>query len=153
MTKPDLQVTLTRTVGFHATHRYWVTEWTAAANRARFGPATEPHPHDYSCAVTVSGAFDPETDMIVDLPALDGILQEEVITRFHQKQLDRDAPEFAEVGMLPSCEALARYLFMRIAARLPEGVALQRVSVAEDATLHAECTAITSDQYPVPSDQ
>jgi 6-pyruvoyl-tetrahydropterin synthase len=144
--EPELGVSLTRTVGFHATHRYWVTEWSAEANRARFGGATEPHPHDYSCAVSVTGAFDPETDMIVDLPGLDRILQEEVVARFHQKQLDRDAPEFAEVGMLPSCEALARYLFMRIAARLPEGVALQRVRVAEDATLHAECTAVTSNQ-------
>jgi len=141
-----LQVSLTRTVGFHATHRYWVADWTPEANRARFAGATEPHPHDYSCAVTVSGTFDPETDMIVDLPALDGILQDEVVARFHGKQLDRDTAEFAEAGMLPSCEALARYLFMRIAARLPEGVALQRVRVAEDATLHADCAAVTSDR-------
>ena len=144
--EPQLRVSLTRTVGFHATHRYWVTEWSAEANRARFAAATEPHPHDYRCAVTVGGAFDPETDMIVDLPALDRILQEEVVARFDRKQLDRDTPEFAEAGMLPSCEALARYLFMRIAARLPEGVTLQRVRVAEDASLHADCTALTGDQ-------
>ncbi len=135
-----LRVSLTRTVRFHATHRYWVEEWSAEANRARFGAATEVHPHDYRCAVTVIGSFDPETDMIVDLPALDRILQEEVIARFHQKQLDRDAPEFAEAGMLPSCETLARYLFMRVASRLPEGVTLQRVRVAEDPMLHADCT-------------
>ncbi|HEY9384462.1 MAG TPA: 6-carboxytetrahydropterin synthase [Gemmatimonadales bacterium] len=138
--EPKLRVSLTRTVGFHASHRYWVEEWSAESNRARFGPATEVHPHDYSCAVTVTGAFDPETDMIVDLPALDRILQEEVLLRFEHKQLDRDTPEFAEAGMLPRCEALARYLFMRIASRLPEGVTLQRVRVAENAALFAECS-------------
>lgn len=143
---PQLRVSLTRTVGFHATHAYWVAEWSAAANQAKFAGATEPHPHDYRCAVTVTGAFDPETDMVVDLPALDRILQEEVVARFHQKQLDRDTPEFAAAGLLPSCEALARYVFLRIAARLPEGVTLERVRLAEDATLEAECTAVTSDQ-------
>lgn len=134
-----MRVSLTRTVGFRATHRYWVPEWSAEANRARFGSAAEPHPHDYRCGVTVTGPFDPETDMVVDLPGLDRILEEEVCGRFEGKQLDRDTPEFAEAGMLPSCEALARYLFMRIAARLPEGVTLLRVRVAEDANLEASC--------------
>jgi 6-pyruvoyltetrahydropterin/6-carboxytetrahydropterin synthase len=134
-----LRVTLTRTVGFRATHRYWIPEWSAEANRARFGTATEAHPHDYTCAVTVSGAFDPETDMLVELPALDEILQDEIVARFHAKFLNRDTPEFSEAGILPSCEALARYCFMRIAARLPTGVQLERVRVAEDATLHADC--------------
>ena len=133
-----MPATLTRTVGFRATHRYWIPEWSAEQNRARFGSATEAHPHDYTCAATVTGSFDPETDMIVDLPALDGILHEEVVTRFDGKQLHREAPEFAEAGMLPTCEALARYLFLRIAARLPPGVGLERVRVAEDATLSAE---------------
>jgi 6-pyruvoyltetrahydropterin/6-carboxytetrahydropterin synthase len=133
-------VTLTRSLGFRASHRYWVPEWSPEQNRSRFGSATEAHPHDYRCAVTVSGPFDPETDMIVELPALDGVLQEEVVQRFHGKQLDRDTPEFADVGMLPSCEALARYLFRRIAARLPAGVTLERVRVEEDPSLAAECT-------------
>lgn len=135
-----MATTLTRSLGFRATHRYWVPEWSAEQNRSRFGGATEPHPHDYRCAVTVSGPFDPETDMIVDLPALDAMLHEEVVQRFQGKQLDRDTPEFADVGMLPSCEALARYLFRRIAGRLPAGATLERVRVEEDPSLAAECT-------------
>ena len=132
-------VSLTRTVGFRVTHRYWIPEWSAEQNRARFGPATEEHSHDYTCSVTVSGTLDPETDMIVELPALDRVLEEEVLARFHGKQLNRESPEFAEGGLVPSCEALARYCFLRIAARLPQGVELDRVVIAEDATLSAEC--------------
>ena len=134
-------VSLTRTVGFRASHRYWIPEWSAEQNRARFGPATEAHSHDYRCSVTVSGALDPETDRIVELPVLDRLLQEEVVARFHAKQLDRDTPEFAEAGMVPSCEALARYCFLRLAARLPQGVTLERVRVAEDEALWADCVA------------
>lgn len=136
-----MRVTLTRTVGFRATHRYWIPEWSAEQNRARFGTATEPHAHDYRCAVTVSGAADPDTDMIVDLGFLDRVLHDEVIARFDAKQLDRDTPEFAEGVMLPSCEALARYCFSRIAGRLPPEIRLERVSLAEDATLSADVTA------------
>ena len=134
-----MRVTLTRTVGFRASHRYWVSEWSEEANASRFGAATRSHPHDYRCAVTVSGIPDPETDMIVDLPALDALLQEELVARFHGKDLNRDTPEFAEGGILPSCEALARYCFQRLADRLPEGVTLERVRVAEDEQLFAEC--------------
>ena len=52
-----MPVFLTRTVGFHATHRYYKPEWSAEVNRARFGWTSEEpgHPHDYTCAVTVSG--------------------------------------------------------------------------------------------------
>jgi 6-pyruvoyltetrahydropterin/6-carboxytetrahydropterin synthase len=133
-------VTLTRTVGFRATHRYWIAEWSAQQNIAQFGTATEEHPHDYRCAVTVSGSPDPETDMIVELPELDRILEEEIVARFQGKYLNRDAPEFAEGGMLPSCEALAQYCYGRVAARLPAGTILERVRVAEDAMLSAECS-------------
>jgi len=135
-----MAISLTRTVAFHATHRYWIEEWSPERNRAAFGAATEEHAHDYRCAVTVTGVLDPETDMIADLPGLDLILAEEVVARFGGKFLNRDAPEFAEAGIQPSCEALARYCFLRIAARLPEGIGLVRVRVAEDESLYAEST-------------
>lgn len=130
-------------MGFRATHRFFQPAWSAERNRARFGPATdEPgHAHDYRCAVTVTGAMDPATDTIVDLAELDEILAAEIVSRLDGKHLNLDLPEFAYGKTLPSCEALARYFFGRIAARLPRGIGLVRVRVAEDATLHADCTA------------
>lgn len=137
-----MPVSLTRSVGFRATHRYFKPEWSVEVNRSRFGwTAEEPgHAHDYRCSVTVSGPLDPDTDMILDLPALDRILAEEVIERLDGRHLNLDLPEFAYGRLLPSCEALARHLFQRIAARLPAGVTLTRVRIAEDASLHADCT-------------
>jgi 6-pyruvoyltetrahydropterin/6-carboxytetrahydropterin synthase len=135
------RVSLTRTVGFHATHRLFKPEWNAEANRTRFGSSGEApgHPHDYTCAVTVVGPLDRDTDTILDLAVLDRILDEEVVTRLDGKNLNADLPEFADGAALPTCEALARLLFGRLAARLPAGVTLARVRVAEDATLHADC--------------
>lgn len=137
-----MPVFLTRSLGFRAVHRYFKPAWNEDANRSRFGwTAEEPgHAHDYRCSVTVTGPLDPDTDMILDLPELDRILAEEVTARLDGRHLNLDLPEFAYGRALPSCEALARFLFQRIAPRLPAGVTLARVRVAEDASLHADCT-------------
>ncbi len=140
-----MSVSLTRSLGFRATHRYFKPQWSAEENRSRFGwTADEPgHAHDYRCSVTVSGPLDRETDMILDLPGLDRILAEEVTGRLDGRHLNLDVPEFAYGRALPTCEALARLLFRQIAAGLPQGVTLARVRVAEDATLYADCTGET----------
>lgn len=138
-----MPIALTRTVVFHARHRYWVPAWSAEENRARFGwTGEEPgHGHAYQCAVTVSGPLDPVTGMIIDLPLLDQILADEV-GPLDGKHLNEAIAEFASGTMLPTCEALAGHFFRRIAARLPAGVSLAQVRVAEDATLYADCTGL-----------
>jgi 6-pyruvoyltetrahydropterin/6-carboxytetrahydropterin synthase len=138
-----MAASLTRTVSFRALHRYYRPDWSEARNREVFGRLADPpgHGHDYQCAVTVAGRLD-ETGMIVDLALLDRILQEEVLTPFAGKHFNLDVPAFASGRPLPTCEAIAAYLFRRIAARLPNGVALQRVRIAEDPTLYADCTGI-----------
>jgi 6-pyruvoyltetrahydropterin/6-carboxytetrahydropterin synthase len=78
--------------------------------------------------------------MVMDLVELDRILQEEVVTPFDGRHLDLDVPEFAYGRTLPTCEAIAAWVYRRVAGRLPAGVALARVRIAEDPTLHADCT-------------
>jgi 6-pyruvoyltetrahydropterin/6-carboxytetrahydropterin synthase len=133
---------LTRTVRFHADHHFWRPDWPAERNRATFGAASEApgHGHDYECAVTVSGPVDRETGMIVDLAQLDRILAEEVVGPLDGRHFNRDVPTFAYGGAIPTGEVVAAWLFGRIAARLPAGVRLERVRIAEDPFLYAECT-------------
>ena len=135
-----MPVSLTRTVGFRAAHRFFRPDWSADTNRARFGWTTdEPgHPHEYTCAVTVTGRPEPATGLLLDLAALDRVLAETVVAPLDGKHINLDVPEFAYGRLLPTCEALAEYLFTRIALRLEAGIRLVRVRVAEDATLHAE---------------
>jgi 6-pyruvoyltetrahydropterin/6-carboxytetrahydropterin synthase len=132
---------LTRTVGFHALHRLYRPEWTEAHNREVFGAVADApgHGHDYHCAVTVRGPLD-ETGMILDLGLLDRILQDEVLTPFAGKHFNLDVPAFAYGKTLPTCEAIASYVFRRIAARLPAELVLERVRIMEDPTLYADCT-------------
>ena len=124
-------------------HRLHRPDWSPERNRQAFGPLSDPpgHPHDYTCAVTVTGPLDPAMGMVVDLVELDGILREEIVTPFEGRNLNQDVAEFAS-GTLPTCESLAALVYRRVAARLPPGVTLSRVRVAEDATLHADCTGL-----------
>jgi 6-pyruvoyltetrahydropterin/6-carboxytetrahydropterin synthase len=135
---------LTRTVDFHAVHRYYRPEWTESRNREVFGSLADPpgHGHDYRCAVTVSGPLT-ESGMILDLALLDRIISEEVLTPLAGKHLNQDLAAFAYGRMLPTCEAIAAHLFPRIAARLPAGVVLERVRIMEDPTLYGDCTGIS----------
>jgi 6-pyruvoyltetrahydropterin/6-carboxytetrahydropterin synthase len=137
-----MSLTLTRTVSFYARHRLYRPEWSADENRAAFGPLSEepPHGHEYRCAVTVSADADAPKDLLVDLAQLDTILREEVVGPHDGRYLNRDVAAFART--LPTCEAMAAHFFTRIAARLPDGVQLERVRVSEDPTLHADCTGL-----------
>lgn len=139
-----MSVSLTRTVGFRAVHRLYRPDWTEAGNREAFGPLSDPpgHPHDYRCAVTVSGPIDERMGMVVDLVELDRILQDEVVARLDGKHLNEDVPGLEYGRMLPTCEALAVHVYRRIAPRLPRGVTLDRVRIMEDPTLYADCTGL-----------
>lgn len=130
---------LTRTFGFTARHHLRVPGASEAETQARFGALSVPHPHDYQCSVTVEGPLD-GLGMVMDLEELDRILDQEVRSRLDGRHLNRDLPEFQSGAPLPVCEALAVDIFGRVARRLPAGVRLARVRVAEDATLEAEHT-------------
>jgi 6-pyruvoyltetrahydropterin/6-carboxytetrahydropterin synthase len=138
-----MSLSLTRAVVFFARHRLYRPEWSAERNLATFGPLSEEpgHGHDYTCAVTVQGAPDARPDLLVDLTALDAILREEIVAPCDGKYLNRDHPAFHDA--LPTCEAMAAHFYVRVAARLPAGVRLERVRVMEDPTLYADCTGPT----------
>jgi 6-pyruvoyltetrahydropterin/6-carboxytetrahydropterin synthase len=130
---------LTRRVTFAAAHRYRVAEWSDARNEAAFGACARPsfHGHSYVCDVTVTGALDPRTGFVVDLPALDRALQVEVRDRFDHRNINLDVPEFGDEGMIPSGENLARFICERLQHALGPDVTVARVTVSEDATLSA----------------
>ena len=129
---------LTRVVQFSAAHRYARPEWSAERNAEVFGAATREHGHTYRCAVTVRGAPDPVSGMIVDLALLDRVLEEEVVRRFDRRVINRDVPEFTDGALVPTGEMLCLDVWKRVGARLPKGCALSLVRVEEDPSLFAE---------------
>lgn len=138
-----MRVTLTRRVTFSAAHRYRRPEWSDAQNRATFGACANPHSHGhtYKCDVTVGGAVDPRTGMLLDLGRLDEVLGTEVRARFDHRNINDEVPEFADGQLVPTGENLARFILERVQAALGSAARVTTVSVAEDDTLWSTCHA------------
>ncbi|HEX9485369.1 MAG TPA: 6-carboxytetrahydropterin synthase [Gemmatimonadaceae bacterium] len=134
-----MPTSLTRRVTFAAAHRYRIAEWSDERNASTFGACARPnyHGHSYVCDVTVTGAVDSVTGFLVDLGRLDAVLQREVRDRFDHSNINLDVAEFADGGLVPTGENLARYIFERVRAALGDHVQVARVTVAEDGTLSA----------------
>lgn len=130
---------LTRRVSFAAAHRYRIADWSDERNAAVFGACARPnyHGHSYVCDVTVTGEIDPVTGFIVDLGLLDEVLEREVRTRFDHANINLDVPEFADGGLMPTGEELARFICQRVQNALGARTRVTRVAVAEDSTLSA----------------
>lgn len=120
---------LTRVVEFTATHRL---------PGGVFGRAATDHSHRYQCRVTVKGQLRATQGGVISLQALDALLRREVVDRFDGRHINQDVPEFADGKLLPTGEALAVYIWERLAAGLPPGVTLQAVRVQEGPHLYSQ---------------
>lgn len=129
---------LTRIVEFTASHRIRRGDWTQERNEAEFGKAAADHGHRYECRVTVKGPLAAEVGGVMSLAALDALLAAEVTERLEGRSINAALPEFADGGRLATGEALAVYLWERLASRLPRGVTLHAVRVQEGPHLYSE---------------
>lgn len=76
--------------------------------------------------------------MVMDLAELDRLLELVVVTPLAGRHLNLDVPEFGSGGVLPTCEAIADWVYRRLLPRLPAQVSLDAVRIAEDDRLAAE---------------
>jgi 6-pyruvoyltetrahydropterin/6-carboxytetrahydropterin synthase len=129
---------LTRIVEFTATHRIRRADWPDERNAREFGRAAQEHGHRYQCRVTVKGPLEARAGGVMQLQTLDRLLAEEITTRLEGKTINAALPEFADGGRLATGEALAVYVWERIAPRLPAGVALHAVRVQEGPHIYSE---------------
>jgi 6-pyruvoyltetrahydropterin/6-carboxytetrahydropterin synthase len=131
---------LTRVVRFSAAHRYYRPDWGAEQNARAFGLCAREHGHghNYRCAVTVTGAVSAETGMVMDLAALDRLLAADVREPLDHRHLNHDVPAFAFGRTVPTAEAIAVWVWHRLAGQLPAHVRLHAVRIEEDDDLFAE---------------
>jgi 6-pyruvoyltetrahydropterin/6-carboxytetrahydropterin synthase len=138
-----MRIRLERRYRFSASHLYRRPEWSEEENRRRFGKCANlpGHGHNYRLFVTVEGAVDPQTGFIVDLGALDALVNERVIERLDHQHLNAALPEFAAGAGIPSSENLVLWIHGHLAGHLPAGVELSRLRLEEDEDLAAEWEA------------
>jgi 6-pyruvoyltetrahydropterin/6-carboxytetrahydropterin synthase len=101
---------LTRRYRFSASHRLHSEQMSAQENRATYGKCNNPfgHGHNYVLEVTVSGQVDPSTGMVCNLVDLDGVVEREVLSRYHLSNLNT-LQEVAQV--VPTTENLSMQIF------------------------------------------
>jgi 6-pyruvoyltetrahydropterin/6-carboxytetrahydropterin synthase len=101
---------LTRRYRFSASHRLHSTEMSADENRVTYGKCNNPHGHghNYALEVTVSGQVDQSTGMVCNLVDLDGLVEREVLSRYHLENLNT-LQEFAQ--QVPTTENLSVEIF------------------------------------------
>ncbi len=123
-------VRLTQTFEFSAAHRLHNPDLSEADNLNTFGKCNnaEGHGHNYQLAVTIKGPPG-SAGMVMHVPALEAIVEKNVIDHLDHKHLNRQVPEFH--GLNPSVENIARIIYERLAPAIPMPVTLDSVTVWE----------------------
>lgn len=132
-------MTLTRVYEFAASHRLHSPELSTEENLRLYGKCNNPngHGHNYVLEVTVGGTPCPESGMLVDMEALDQIVEREIVERYDHRNLNEDLPEFG--SRITTSEVVAQEIFRRLAPTLPARLA--RIRLFETARNVFEVTA------------
>jgi len=142
-----MRVRLERRYRFSASHLYRRPEWSEEDNRARFGRCANlpGHGHNYRLFVTVAGEADPATGFVVDLPALDALVQRAVLDRLDHQHVNSAIPEFGSGpgGLIPSSENLVAWIrrALETAREGEAGAEIVKLRLEEDEDLAAEWVA------------
>jgi len=131
-------VRVTRRATFSAAHVLCRDGWSDERNREAFGDDVREHGHSYVIEVTVGGAVDAETGMVVNLSDVDVVLRREFISAVDHRHLNRDV-DFLQ-GVLPTAENIALAAFHRLQHAF-EPARLLKVRVVESENNAAEVSA------------
>ena len=114
------KVAVIRKAHFNAAHRLHNPEWDDEMNRKIFGKCNNPnfHGHNYDLEVKVIGEVDPRTGYVIDMKILKDMIEDSVLERFDQKNLNLDTEEFRTLN--PTAENIAIVIWDILRAQLPE---------------------------------
>ncbi len=130
---------ITKKAEFSASHVCRNPDLSDSRNKEIFGTAANPHGHghNYEIEVTLEGAPDPVTGMVLDLKDLKEILQREVLEPYDHRFLNEEVPPFDRV--VPTVENIAIDIWRRLEPRFQDVRGkLHRVRVYETSDLYAD---------------
>ena len=112
-----------------ASHRLHTDALSAEENRAAYGKCNNPHGHghNYIVEVLARGTVDRETGMVLNLVAMDEVVQTRVLDRFDHANLNLD-PMFTRV--VPTTENLCKAVYKLLEGSLAPAQ-LEHVRVEE----------------------
>ncbi|MBD2231262.1 6-carboxytetrahydropterin synthase [Phormidium tenue] len=137
-----MEAFLTVSTHFSAAHRLASPRLSYEENCEIYGKCARPHGHghNYHLEVTVKGEIDPRTGMLVDLAALQAVIDEYVVEPFDHTFLNKDIPYFAEV--VPTAENIAVHIRDLLQGPIADlGASLHKVKLIESPNNSAEVYA------------
>ncbi|MCJ8278843.1 MAG: 6-carboxytetrahydropterin synthase [Rivularia sp. ALOHA_DT_140] len=117
---------------FSAAHRLASNKLSQEENFEIYGKCSRPHGHghNYHLEVTVKGEIADRTGMLVDLGALNKVIDDYVVEPFDHNFLNKDIPYFAEV--VPTAENIALYISNTLQEPIAKlGASLYKVKLIE----------------------
>ena len=127
-----MEATLTIKTHFSAAHRLALRELSYEENVAIYGKCARPngHGHNYHLEVSVAGEMDSRTGMLVDLVALQKVIDDYVVEPLDHTFLNKDISYFTEV--VPTAENIAFYIAQILQQPIKElGAELDKVKLIE----------------------
>ncbi|HUF65445.1 MAG TPA: 6-carboxytetrahydropterin synthase [Gemmatimonadaceae bacterium] len=108
------RVTVTRRVRFNAAHRVHNPAFSDEENERLFGKCNNPnwHGHNYTLDVSVEGEVDSRLGYVLDLAALNRIIEREVVDAVDHRNFNLDVPFMRDV--IPTSENIAVAFWRRL---------------------------------------
>lgn len=128
----NMEAFLTIKTHFSAAHRLAIPSISFEENQEIYGKCARPngHGHNYHLEVSVAGEIDVRTGMLVDLGALQNVIDEYVVEPFDHTFLNKDIAYFAEV--VPTAENIAVHIAQLLRSPIKElGVELDKIKLIE----------------------
>ncbi|MEO0926443.1 MAG: 6-carboxytetrahydropterin synthase [Cyanobacteria bacterium J06643_13] len=141
----NMEATLTVKTHFSAAHRLAIPSLSFEENQEIYGKCARPngHGHNYHLEVTVAGEIDSRTGMLVDLGALQGVIDEYVVEPFDHTFLNKDIEYFADV--VPTAENIAVRIADLLRSPIKEiGVELDKIRLIESPNNSCEINCRTA---------
>jgi 6-pyruvoyltetrahydropterin/6-carboxytetrahydropterin synthase len=141
----NMEATLTVKTHFSAAHRLAIPSLSFEENQEIYGKCARPngHGHNYHLEVTVAGEIDARTGMLVDLGALQNVIDEYVVEPFDHTFLNKDIAYFAEV--VPTAENIAVRIADLLRSPIKEiGAELDKIKLIESPNNSCEINCRTT---------
>jgi 6-pyruvoyltetrahydropterin/6-carboxytetrahydropterin synthase len=136
------RVTIRQQYEFSAAHRLHVSELSEQQNREIFGKCNNPagHGHNYRLEVAVSVPIEADGH-VLQVEALDSVVDQHVIEALDHKHLNKDVPQFAERN--PSVEHIAQVIWQMVSEPIAAMDEAGRIALEEVRVWETEKTACT----------
>ncbi len=127
---------LTKQYKFCAAHRYWNPNWSEAKNYEIFGEDVRIHGHNYILDITINGPINEDSGFIINIFALNEIINQHVIRVMDHSQIQSDIKWFDKKQ--PSTENMVVFIWEQIANKIPKPANLYSIKLRETPTIFTE---------------